>query len=202
MAEGIIGLSASFLLLVTLILWLIILSKGKFWIIKSIVITAATIFSIIVLLSLKDFIGWPSKSKVPQEFQLHWAIIDEPNKIKNTEGAIYMWITKLDKKNKNKGLPRAYKIKYTRKNHEEIMKGLIALGDGVQQKGKMVKVEEDIDIEEDLSNLQEIEIYELPKPLLPEKNRRTEQGSSSSSNFNTLEIDPETGKPIIEKEEE
>ena len=202
MAEGIIGLSASFLLLVALILWLIILSKGKFWIIKSIVITAATIFSIIVLLSLKDFIGWPSKSKVPQEFQLHWAIIDEPNKIKNTEGAIYMWITKLDKKNKNKGLPRAYKIKYTRKNHEEIMKGLIALGDGVQQKGKMVKVEEDIDIEEDLSNLQEIEIYELPKPLLPEKNRRTEQGSSSSSNFNTLEIDPETGKPIIEKEEE
>ena len=113
-----------------------------------------------------------------------------------------MWITKLDKKNKNKGLPRAYKIKYTRKNHEEIMKGLIALGDGVQQKGKMVKVEEDIDIEEDLSNLQEIEIYELPKPLLPEKNRRTEQGSSSSSNFNTLEIDSETGKPIIEKEEE
>ena len=202
MAEGIIGLSASFLLLVSLILWLIILSKGKFWIIKSIVITAATIFSIIVLLSLKDFIGWPSKSKLPQEFQLHWAIIDEHNKNKNTEGAIYMWITKLDKKNKNKGLPRAYKIKYTRKNHEEIMKGLIALGDGVQQKGKMVKVEEDIDIEEDLSNLQEIEIYELPKPLLPEKNRRTEQDSSSSSNFNTLEIDPETGKPIIEKEEE
>jgi len=78
MAEGIIGLSASFLLLVSLILWLIILSKGKFWIIKSIVITAATIFSIIVLLSLKDFIGWPSKSKLPQEFQLHWAIIDEP----------------------------------------------------------------------------------------------------------------------------
>ena len=62
MAEGIIGLSASFLLLVALILWLIILSKGKFWIIKSIVITVATLFSIIVLLSLKDFIGWPSKS--------------------------------------------------------------------------------------------------------------------------------------------
>ena len=81
---------------------------------------------------------------MPHEFQLHWAIFDEPDKIKNTEGAIYMWITKLDKENKNKGLPRAYKIKYTRKNHEEIMKGLIALGDGVQLKGKMVKVEEDI----------------------------------------------------------
>ena len=38
------------------------------------------------------------------------------------------------------------------------------------------KAKEDIDIDEDLSNLQEIVIYELPKPLLPEKNtRRIEQ---------------------------
>ena len=202
MAEGIIGLTACFLVLVTLILWLIILSKGKFWLIKSIVITIATLFSIIVLLSLKDFIGWPSNSKLPQEFQLHWAIIDEPDKIKNTEGAIYMWITELDKKNKNKSLPRSYKIDYTRKNHEEIIKGLINLGSGIQQKGEKVKVKENIDIDEDLSNLQEIVIYELPKPLLPEKNIRREQGGSPASSFNTLEIDPETGKPILEKKEE
>ena len=200
MAEGIIGLAASFLLLVALILWLIILSKGKFWVIKSIVITIATLFSIVVLLSLKDFIGWPSKSTLPQEFQLHWAIIDEPDKIKNTEGAIYMWVTELDKE--NKGLPRAYKINYTRKNHEEIMKGLISLGDGIQQKGEKVKAKEDIDIDEDLSNFQEIVVYELPKPLLPEKNTRREQGGGATSGFNTLEIDPETGKPILEKEEE
>jgi hypothetical protein len=200
MAEGIIGLSSSFLLLVALILWLIILSKRKFWIIKSIVIIIATLFSIVVLLSLKDFIGWPSKSALPQEFQLHWAIINEPDKIKNTKGAIYMWITELDDKNKNKGLPRAYKIDYTRKNHEEIMKGLISLGDGIQQKGE--KVKEDIDIDEDLSNIQEIVIYELPKPLLPEKNTREMQDKVPKNNFNVLEIDPETGKPIIEKEEE
>ena len=151
MAEGIIGLTASFLVLVALILWLIILSKNKLWIIKSIIIISATLFSIVVLLSLKDFIGWPSKSGLPQEFQLHWAIINEPDKIKNTEGAIYMWITELDNKNKNNGLPRAYKIDYTRKNHEEIMKGLISLGDGIQQKGEKVKAKEDIDIDEDLS---------------------------------------------------
>ena len=41
-------------------------------------------------------------------------------------------------------------------------------------------------------------IYELPKPLLPEKNtRRREQGGATTSGFNTLEIDPETGKPIL-----
>jgi len=111
-----------------------------------------------------------------------------------------MWVTELDNENKNKGLPRAYKIDYTRKNHEEIMKGLISLGDGIQQKGE--KVKENIDIDEDLSNLQEIVIYELPKPLLPEKNTRREQGGGATSGFNTLEIDPETGKPILEKEED
>ncbi len=201
MAEGIIGLSASFLVIVALILWLIILSKGKFWVIKSFVITIATLFSIVVLLSLKSFIGWPSKSVLPQEFQLHWAIIDEPSKIKNTEGAIYMWITALDKENESKGLPRAYKIDYTRKNHEEILNGLISLGDGIQQKGEKVKAKEDIDLDEDLSNLQEIVIYELPKPLLPEKNTgRTEKGGKPSNEFNALEIDPETGRPLIEKE--
>ena len=202
MAEGIIGLSASFLVIVALILWLIILSKNQLWIIKSIIIISATLFSIVVLFSLKDFIGWPSKSTLPQEFQLHWAIIDEPSKVNNTEGAIYMWVTALDKENKSKDLPRAYKIDYTRKNHEEIMKGLISLGDGIQQKGEKVKVKENIDIDEDLSNLQEIVIYELPKPLLPEKNTRREQGGGGTSGFNTLEIDPETGKPILQKEEE
>tara|TARA_B100000029_G_scaffold341334_2_gene333587 strand:- start:1589 stop:2203 length:615 start_codon:yes stop_codon:yes gene_type:complete len=202
MAEGIIGLSATFLVLVALILWLIILSKGKFWIIKSVIIFFSTLFSIILLLSLKSFIGWPSNSKLPQEFQLHWAIIDEPDKIKNTDGSIFMWISALDEDDKTKGLPRAYKIDYTRKNHEEIMKGLISLGDGILQKGEKVKAKEDIDIDEDLSNLQEIVIYDLPKPLLPEKNqRRTEQGDSTSSGFNTLEIDPETGKPILEKKD-
>ena len=100
-------------------------------------------------------------------------------------------------------MPRAYKIDYTRKNHEEIVKGLISLGDGIQQKGERVKAKEDIDIEEDLSNLQEIVIYELPKPLLPDKNdSRTEQVGASSNNFNALEIDPETGRPILEKKEE
>ena len=69
MGQGIIGISASFLVLIALILWMIIISKGGMWTIKSIVIFIAALFTIIVFLSLKNFIGWPSKSKLPQEFQ-------------------------------------------------------------------------------------------------------------------------------------
>ena len=54
MAEGIIGISASFLALTALILWLVIISKGSMWTAKSIVITLTTLFTIIVFLSLKS----------------------------------------------------------------------------------------------------------------------------------------------------
>ena len=85
MGQGIIGISASFLVLIALILWMIIISKGGMWTIKSIVISITTLFTIIVFLSLKNFIGWPIKSKLPEEFQLHWAIIHEPNKLERKE---------------------------------------------------------------------------------------------------------------------
>ena len=138
MAEGIIGISASFLVLIVLILWMIIISKGGMWTIKSIVISITTLFTIIVFLSLKNFIGWPIKSKLPEEFQLHWAIIHEPNKLERKEGYIYMWTTELSVNGKNSGIPRAYKSKYTRKNHEQVAAALLRLGDGILQKGEKV----------------------------------------------------------------
>ena len=196
MAEGIIGISASFLVLIVLILWMIIISKGGMWTIKSIVIFIAALFTIIVFLSLKNFIGWPSTSKLPEEFQLHWAIIHEPNKLERKEGYIYMWTTELSVNGKNSGIPRAYKSKYTRKNHEQVAAALLRLGDGILQKGEKVEAKEDIDTEEDLSNLQDFVIYDLPKPLLPQKSREGTQAGEAQKGFNTIEIDPETGRPI------
>ena len=151
MGQGIIGISASFLVLIALILWMIIISKGGMWTIKSIVIFIAALFTIIVFLSLKNFIGWPSTSKLPEEFQLHWAIIHEPNKLERKEGYIYMWTTELSVNGKNSGIPRAYKSKYTRKNHEQVAAALLRLGDGILQKGEKVEAKEDIDTEEDFA---------------------------------------------------
>ena len=196
MAEGIIGISASFSVLIVLILWMIIISKGGMWTIKSIVIFIAALFTIIVFLSLKNFIGWPIKSKLPEEFQLHWAIIHEPNKLERKEGYIYIWATELNANSENSGIPRAYKSKYTRKNHEQVAAALLRLGDGILQKGEQIEAKEDIDTEEDLSKLQDFVIYDLPKPLLPQKSREGTQAGEAQKGFNTIEIDPETGRPI------
>ena len=196
MGQGIIGISASFLVLIALILWMIIISKGGMWTIKSIVISIATLFTIIVFLSLKNFIGWPIKSKLPEEFQLHWAIIHEPNKLERKEGYIYIWATELNANSKNSGIPRAYKSKYTRKNHEQVAAALLRLGDGILQKGEQIEAKEDIDTEEDLSKLQDFVIYDLPKPLLPQKSREGTQAGETQKGLNAIEIDPETGRPI------
>ena len=196
MGQGIIGISASFLVLIALILWMIIISKGGMWTIKSIVIFIAALFTIIVFLSLKNFIGWPSTSKLPEEFQLHWAIIHEPNKLERKEGYIYIWATELNANSENSGIPRAYKSKYTRKNHEQVAAALLRLGDGILQKGEQIEAKEDKDTEEDLSKLQDFVIYDLPKPLLPQKSREGPQAGETQKGFNTIEIDPETGRPI------
>ena len=198
MGQGIIGISASFLVLIALILWMIIISKGGMWTVKSIIISIATLFSIVVLLSLKNFIGWPSKSKLPEEFQLHWAIIHEPNKLERKKGYIYIWATELNSNSEGAGIPRAYKSKYTRENHEQVAAALLRLGDGILQKGEKVKAKEDIETEEDLSKLQDFVIYDLPKPLLPQKSREGTQAGKAKKGFDAIEIDPDTGKPLEE----
>ena len=59
---------------------------------------------------------------------------------------------------------------------------------------------EDIDTEEDLSNLQDFVIYDLPKPLLPQKSREGTQAGKTKKGFDAIEIDPKTGKPLEKKE--
>ena len=56
---------------------------------------------------------------------------------------------------------------------------------------------------EEINNLSigdEIAIFDLPKPLLPQKNREGTNPNETTRGFNTLEIDPETGRPILDKE--
>ena len=111
-----------------------------------------------------------------------------------------MWTTELSVNGKNSGIPRAYKSKYTRKNHEQVAAALLRLGDGILQKGEKVEAKEDIDTEEDLSNLQDFVIYDLPKPLLPQKSREGTQAGETKKGFDAIEIDPKTGKPLEKKE--
>ena len=65
-------------------------------------------------LSTTGLIGWPSEARVPERFQLHWATVVEPDKLNGVPGSIYLWIEGLDETKDVAGMPRAYRVPYSR----------------------------------------------------------------------------------------
>ena len=42
--------------------------------------------------------GWPTTDELPDKFLVRWAVVNEPDKKRKTEGAIYIWVTYLSEK--------------------------------------------------------------------------------------------------------
>jgi hypothetical protein len=75
----IIGIPLTFLVLFSIVLWFIILGKGKWWL-KAIIVPVVLYFSLVIWFSLGGLSGWASASHLPKKFILHWSIIKEPSK--------------------------------------------------------------------------------------------------------------------------
>ena len=135
----IIGIPLTFLVLFAVILWFIILGKGRWWL-KAAIVPVVLYFSLIMWFSLGQLSGWASQSEMPETFILHWSIVKEPSKKdSHDQGAIYLWATQVDDEHqvinqpvnpvlhpftpkKNAAEPRSYRIPYSRDMHEKIGK--------------------------------------------------------------------------------
>jgi len=122
-----IGIPVAFILLTILILWVIIGIKGKWWL-KSCLISLTLYFSIGLWVSINGLLGWPTTDGPPQKFEVHWVLVEEPNKKTGDPGAIYMWASDINaseqsfspfgsKKPLDK--PRLYQLPYSRSMHEQ-----------------------------------------------------------------------------------
>ena len=144
---------ASFIIITSLILWFVIGSRGM-WGLKAATIAAALCFCLSISFSLDNFEGWPSDTSLPEEFRVHWIVIEEPDK-KGGEGAVYIWAEGLEpEEDKDKwwlsfekddtDAPRAYKLPYNRELHENAQKALERLqaGKGVMGKNGMGEAQE------------------------------------------------------------
>jgi len=145
-----IGITAMFVVMAVLLLWIIIGARG-WWLLKVPVIAATLYFGIVVWYSVDSYLGWPSTQYPPRKFQLHWAIVDEPAKGSQETGSIYLWLSKMkhddDKKNEKSWEkyftwlgyeqdprnPRVYVVPYTRPLHEQMQKA-----QGMLKKGQKV----------------------------------------------------------------
>ena len=122
-----IGIPVAFILLTILILWVVIGVKGKLWI-KSCLISLTLYFSIGLWVSINGLLGWPTTDGPPQKFEIHWVLVEEPNKKTGNSGAIYIWASDInvDKQSfspfgskKPLDKPRLYQLPYSRSTHEQ-----------------------------------------------------------------------------------
>lgn len=118
-----------FLIMVAILLWYNIATKGS-WLIKLFLIIAVPIFGIAVWRSLDSYLGWPTPEQLPEKFILLWAEVREPNPKVGEPGKICLW-TYSYKESKDGdspgafdyrpsvGEPRAYKLPYSRLLHQQ-----------------------------------------------------------------------------------
>lgn len=139
---GALAIPLAFIILSAVLLWAIIGAKGKWWI-KCLLIVLVPSFGIIVWQSFNSYFGWATKEKTPEQFQLLWVEIVEPNIQENDKGAIYVWVFPYGDSEKQNIItkvfgykpktvePRAYKIPYSRNLHIEMEKAKEMLMGGV-----------------------------------------------------------------------
>ena len=170
MTIGITGIIAAYILIGLLLLSINLYSKWS-WQVKAITIILTSAFYIITYFSFPPLLGWPTSQNPPEQFRLIAAHVEQPNKETGAEGAVYLWLTEI-KSMTDIPEPRAYQLDYSNELHEKIInvnakldKDIGQLGEFKEPDGKMV----DIDEQRRGVKSVEIEFYDMPDPLFPDK---------------------------------
>ena len=89
MTLGITGIISAYILLALLLLSINLYSKWS-WQIKAATIVLTSVFYVVTYYSLPGLLGWPTSQNPPAQFRLLAAHVEQPDKEKNTTGAIYL----------------------------------------------------------------------------------------------------------------
>lgn len=117
MTAGIVGLVASYVVLAALLLSLNLKSAWR-WQVKASAICVTAGFFVATFVAVQAMMGWPTEAVLPARFQLHAALIDEPDRKGRGAGAIYLWLSPRNPDGEVAGPPRAYALPYSRALHE------------------------------------------------------------------------------------
>ena len=192
MTSTVLAISAAYVVLGVLLLALGLSSRFAWWV-KAAAIVVTSVFFVEMFFATKDLLGWPRSGQLPARFQLLWVRVLEPDLKNSNPGAIYLWIEEVDDNNVPDGVPRSYRLPYTRpladrsaKAREEIMKGKPQQGLAEDIDGADTKQEPNSDqagtraaehglttVDPDqfrlLQQVQRVEFGPMPGPRLPPK---------------------------------
>tara|TARA_B100001250_G_C19782990_1_gene782766 strand:- start:1616 stop:1978 length:363 start_codon:yes stop_codon:yes gene_type:complete len=120
---------------------------------------------------MPTLLGWPTSQNPPQQFRLLGAYVEQPDKEKNTKGAVYLWLSKIINMTEL-GKPRAYEFDYSAELHEKIINVNAKLNKNIDQIGEFKEPDEAFNqVNEQKRGVKsiKIEFYDLPDPLFPDK---------------------------------
>jgi hypothetical protein len=135
MTSAVVGLVASYVALATLLLSLNLRSAWR-WPVKAAAIGITAGFFAVAFVALQAMLGWPTEAPPPAGFQLHAALIEEPDRKGRSQGAIYLWLSPRDADGTIAGPPRAYALPYSRALHEATVRAQAGLSAGTPIDGK------------------------------------------------------------------
>lgn len=148
MTLGFIGTLSSYVIIAVLLLSFNIGPRWAWWV-KGTGIVVTSAFFVVSYYSIIGMMGWPVEARLPERFQLLWARINEPDKLLNTPGAIYLWAEELDEMNIPSGIPRAYKLPYTEPLDTGVTDAMDMIAMGQEVGGNSQDFDEDEDTGED-----------------------------------------------------
>ncbi len=193
MTSTVLAVSAAYVVMGVLLLAVGLTSRFAWWV-KAVAIVIASGFFIEVFFATKGLLGWPGAGQLPPKFQLLWVRVVEPDRLAGDKGAIYLWIEEVDDNNVPDGVPRAFRLPYSRPladrsalARDEIMRGKPQQGTVEQLQGEEAKQEPNsdemrvgsrtesgittVDLEQFqlLQQAQRVEFRPMQGPILPPK---------------------------------
>ena len=129
MTATVLAISIAYVVMGLVLLAMGLTSRFAWWV-KAVAIVVTSVFFVEMFYATKGLLGWPGSERLPQRFQLLWVRAVEPDAKVGDPGAIYLWVEELDENNVPSGVPRAYRLPYSRplaersaKAREQIMRG-------------------------------------------------------------------------------
>lgn len=129
MTTTVLAISAAYVVIGALLLALGLTARLA-WPVKAAAIVMTSVFFVEAFFATKGLLGWPRTGALPPRFQLLWVRVVEPDLKEASPGAIYLWIEEVDDNHVPDGVPRAYRLPYSRpladraaKARDEIMLG-------------------------------------------------------------------------------
>jgi len=192
MTANVLAICAAYVVIALLLLSMGLTARIVWWL-KAASIVMTSVFFVEAFFATKSLLGWPGTGQLPPKFQLLWTRVVEPDPKVGERGAVYLWVEEVDENNVPSGLPRSYRLPYSRPLSDRVSKARDEIMSGNPQEGSAedLTAEESaaeakaaanlpngnttdigaakIEMTEALRNAQHVEFRPMTGPLLPPK---------------------------------